>query len=77
MYLYVLPRPGHGDWLDRIASSKGAHFAALLRRISGHMNGEHNLDEIIWRENISRADLLTVLDKLRNDIVTVLHPARE
>lgn len=41
----------------------------LLKRLCRYFRGTHHLEEIMWRENVERFDLLQVLDKYKNILV--------
>ena len=45
-------------------------FAKLLR----YFRGKQHLEEIMYYENISRSQILIILDKFRDVLVTTLHP---
>ena len=38
-----------------------------------YCRGKHHLEEILWRENVSRADLDAVLEEYADVLVTVQH----
>lgn len=47
--------------------------ADLFERLKSYMNGQHHIEEIIYREGISRRQLGLVLKYYREKIVTVYH----
>lgn len=47
--------------------------ADLFERLKSYMNGQHHIEEIIYREGISRRQLGLVLKYYRDKIVTVYH----
>lgn len=47
--------------------------AELFERLKAYMNGQHHIEEIIYREGISRRQLGLVLKYYRDKIVTVYH----
>jgi hypothetical protein len=47
--------------------------AVLFERLRPYMNGQHHIEEIIYREGISRKQLGLVLKYYRDKIVTVYH----
>ncbi|KAI8092260.1 nitrogen permease regulator of amino acid transport activity 3-domain-containing protein [Gilbertella persicaria] len=47
--------------------------AELFERLRPYMNGQHHIEEIIYREGISRRQLGLVLKYYRDKIVTVYH----
>lgn len=47
--------------------------AELFERLKSYMNGQHHIEEIIYREGISRRQLGLVLKYYREKIVTVYH----
>ena len=56
--------------LNAASSSKDLRlFAKLLK----YFHGRHHLEEIMYYENISRSQILTIIDKFRDVLVTCLH----
>ena len=45
---------------------------ALFRRLCVYFNGQHHFEEIMWRENITRSELRTVLSTYQDIIVCCL-----
>ena len=43
----------------------------LFSRLSKYFNGEYHLEEIMYRENIRRSQLMLLLDKFRDVLITV------
>jgi len=54
------------------ASANPDDFRLLMRLLKqGYLSGEHHLEEIMYLENIRRSELLKLLDKFKNVLVTV------
>lgn len=47
----------------------------LFKRLCIYFRGQHHLEEIMWRENVERGDLLTTLEKYKSVLVQVAHEA--
>ncbi|KYQ90548.1 UPF0171 family protein [Tieghemostelium lacteum] len=45
----------------------------LFKRLSPYFRGLHHIEEIMWRENISRDELNKILKKYKNVLVQVIH----
>jgi len=43
---------------------------SLFFRLFKYLNGQHHLEDIMYRENMARSELLTILDKFRSMLVT-------
>uniref|UniRef100_A0AAV1UTM6 GATOR1 complex protein NPRL3 C-terminal HTH domain-containing protein n=1 Tax=Peronospora matthiolae TaxID=2874970 RepID=A0AAV1UTM6_9STRA len=46
---------------------------ALFKRLCVYFHGEHHIEEIMWRENLSRGELRTVMSTYQDIIVCCLH----
>ncbi|KAG2175324.1 hypothetical protein INT44_007812 [Umbelopsis vinacea] len=90
MYLVLLPIPKEvsptsddqlgssptDDWLKRFASDKAPREVAdLFQRLVPYLNGRHPMDEIVFREGITRKQLSLVLKYYADYIVTLYHYA--
>jgi hypothetical protein len=49
----------------------------LFRRLCVYFRGQHHIEEIMWRENVERLDLLRVLEKYKRYLVQHMHEERE
>ncbi|KAF2077655.1 hypothetical protein CYY_001042 [Polysphondylium violaceum] len=49
----------------------------LFKRLSPYFRGLHHLEEIMWRENISRDELNKILKKYKNFLVQVVHEGND
>eukprot|EP00644_Phytophthora_capsici_P001515 jgi/Phyca11/562970/estExt2_Genewise1.C_PHYCAscaffold_100594 len=45
----------------------------LFKRLCVYFHGEHHIEEIMWRENLSRGELRTVMSTYQDIIVCCLH----
>ena len=45
----------------------------MLFRLCGYFDGKYHLEEIMYRENITRSQLLTVIDKFGEVLITCTH----
>ncbi|KAI9916882.1 hypothetical protein PsorP6_016980 [Peronosclerospora sorghi] len=45
----------------------------LFKRLCVYFHGEHHIEEIMWRENISRGELRTVMSTYQDIIICCLH----
>ncbi|CAI5715955.1 unnamed protein product [Hyaloperonospora brassicae] len=46
---------------------------ALFKRLCVYFHGEHHIEEIMWRENLSRGELRTVMSTYQDIVVCCLH----
>lgn len=58
------------QYLETIATTNSVF--ALFKRLCIYFNGQHHFEEIMWRENISRSELRTVLSTYQDIIVCCL-----
>ncbi|KAL0089774.1 nitrogen permease regulator of amino acid transport activity 3-domain-containing protein [Phycomyces blakesleeanus] len=68
--------PGELEWkaLKRLAHEKAPkEIADLFERLVPYMDGKHPIEEIMYREGVSRRQLSLVLKYYRDNIVTVHH----
>lgn len=66
--------PNHEDWLKRATYERAPkEVAELFERLRRYMNGQYHIEEIVYREGISRKQLGLVLKYYRDKIVTVYH----
>jgi hypothetical protein len=42
----------------------------MFARLSKYFTGEHHIEEIMYRENVRRSQLLLLLDKFRDVLIT-------
>jgi len=69
---YPIPlRPFEISYLERI-SERGLTFQ-LFQRLCPYFRGGHHIEEIMWRENITREELMKVLEKYQALLVTYVH----
>jgi hypothetical protein len=59
------------DYLDKIATTNPVY--TLFKRLCVYFHGQYHLEEIMWRENVSRSELRTVLSTYQDIIVCCLH----
>lgn len=59
------------EYLDRIATTNPVY--TLFKRLCVYFHGQYHLEEIMWRENVSRSELRTVLSTYQDIIVCCLH----
>lgn len=52
--------------LSRIPASKNLSDLSMFLRIAPYFNGKYHLEEIMYHENVNRANLLQLLDKFRD-----------
>ena len=50
----------------------GSRAYRLLRRLCGYFRGTHHVEEIMWRENVERFDVMNVLEKYKDFLVVCL-----
>ena len=55
------------------SSSKDQHIIRLYERLKSYFDGKHHIQEMMWRESISRDELARVLQRYRHVLVTVTH----
>jgi hypothetical protein len=59
------------QYLEKIATNTPVF--ALFKRLCVYFHGQYHLEEIMWRENVSRSELRTVLSTYQDIIVCCLH----
>lgn len=59
------------EYLDKIATTNPVY--TLFKRLCVYFHGQYHLEEIMWRENVSRSELRTVLSTYQDIIVCCLH----
>ena len=66
-------------YLDEVGlkdKDRGPSYS-LLCKLAPYFRGQHHIEEIIWRENIRREDLMTVLERYQSLLVTCVHQEGE
>lgn len=63
--------PYEDVYLQRL-SERGPTFQLFLK-LCPFFRGKHHIEEIMWRENITREDLMKVLEKYQTLLVTCVH----
>ncbi|GLE01184.1 hypothetical protein PINS_up010014 [Pythium insidiosum] len=58
-------------YLDKIATTNPVF--TLFKRLCVYFHGQYHLEEIMWRENVSRSELRTVLSTYQEITVCCLH----
>lgn len=58
-------------YLEKIATTNTVY--TLFKRLCVYFHGQCHLEEIMWRENVSRSELRTVLTTYQNIIVCCIH----
>ncbi|KAG6595725.1 nitrogen permease regulator 3-like protein [Phytophthora cinnamomi] len=86
-YIYFMI-PSDGDYAAELGNGAGnsvgkrAYLAkiakpnpvfTLFKRLCVYFHGEHHIEEIMWRENLSRGELRTVMSTYQDIIVCCLH----
>lgn len=59
------------EYLEKIATTNPVY--TLFKRLCAYFHGQYHLEEIMWRENVSRGELRTVLSTYQDIIVCCLH----
>lgn len=59
------------DYLAKIAKPNPVFL--LFKRLCVYFHGQHHLEEIMWRENLSRGELRTVVSTYQDIIVCCTH----
>lgn len=54
-------------------AAKNLDDLQLFARLFPYFNGKHHLEEIMFYENIRRSQLLTLLDKFKDVLITCCH----
>jgi hypothetical protein len=62
------------ELIDVMLKPHGEQIITLFNRLLCYFNGQMHIEEIMFRENISRKDLKALLNLLHNELLTVLHP---
>lgn len=68
-YEIPIDKPGEYPYETEAYPSDDIILLGRLCRL-GYFNGEHHLEEIMYLENIRRSQLLQILDKFRNVLIT-------
>jgi len=55
------------QYLDKIADDSPEY--SLLKRLCIYFRGKYDIEEIMWRENVDRNELLTVLETYKDILV--------
>ncbi|KAJ0411362.1 hypothetical protein ATCC90586_004348 [Pythium insidiosum] len=63
--------PQERAYLDKIATTNPVF--TLFKRLCVYFHGQYHLEEIMWRENVSRSELRTVLSTYQDITVCCLH----
>ncbi|KAK2143143.1 hypothetical protein LSH36_873g00006 [Paralvinella palmiformis] len=58
---------------NKIGALDNQEELTLLARLCPYFDGKHHLEEIMYAENIRRSQLLTILDKFRDILITSQH----
>ncbi|ORX55436.1 UPF0171-domain-containing protein [Piromyces finnis] len=61
------------EWIKMLASTQSPAESALFLRLLPYFTGKYHVEEIIFRENLTRKDLKIILSKFRNELITILH----
>ena len=67
------PTDSELDLIKPLMASRPPAIASLFHRILPYLNGEYHVDEIIYRENITRKELKAVVSQYRDEIITSLY----
>ncbi|XP_062508618.1 GATOR1 complex protein NPRL3-like isoform X2 [Corticium candelabrum] len=65
--------PALRDAVHQVEASKDINDLKLFARLCGYFDGKYHLEEIMYRENITRSQLLTVIDKFGEVLITCTH----
>ncbi|KAF9936082.1 Nitrogen permease regulator-like 3 [Mortierella alpina] len=70
----ILPNPGQAletekDWLMRMCENQPQSVAELFMRLIHYFDGQHHVEEILFREQIVAKDLKTVLSAFREFLI--------
>ena len=55
------------------SAAKNTEDLQLFARLYPYFNGEHHLEEIMYYENLRRSQLLTLMDKFKDVLITATH----
>ncbi|KAI9106241.1 nitrogen permease regulator of amino acid transport activity 3-domain-containing protein [Phlyctochytrium arcticum] len=61
-------------WINALAAEQPTAIAVLFLRLAPYFSGKYHVEEIVFRENLTKKDLRTVLNRLREVVVTALLP---
>ena len=59
-------------YLESIADDTPVY--TMLKRLSPYFHGKHHVEEIMWRETVSRKAIQSVFATYSNVLISVLHP---
>jgi len=67
-------KPYEKSYLQKQLEDKGPSFQ-LLERLCPYFRGKHTMEEILWRENISREEFSSILNRYSAILVSCVHEA--
>jgi hypothetical protein len=70
-------RPYERGYLEEFGLKDRGPTYLLFCKLAPYFRGQHHIEEIIWRENIRREDLMLVLEKYQSLLVTCVHQEGE
>ncbi|KAJ3300685.1 Nitrogen permease regulator 3 [Borealophlyctis nickersoniae] len=62
------------EWIAMVANTQPQPVASLFLRLVRYFAGKLHVEEIVFRENITRKDLKTILSRYREFLITTLYP---
>lgn len=62
------------EWIAVMVQGRDADLAQRFFRLLPYLNGKHTVDEIVYREEMRRRDLRSVLSAFKEEIMTFVHP---
>lgn len=73
----IIPNPSEtsdieNEWIKALAATQ-PQAESLFLRLVPYFTGKYHVEEIIFRENLTRKDLKIILSKFRNELITILH----
>jgi hypothetical protein len=61
------------ETINRMVIDKPPMVADLFRRVCIYFNGNHCIEEILWRESLNWAEIDLLLNRFRNELIMCLH----
>ena len=71
--LYSEESKDFAETINRMVANKPPMIADLFRRVCTYFNGNHCIEEIMWKESLNWADIDLILNRFQNELIACLH----
>ncbi|KND02915.1 uncharacterized protein SPPG_01996 [Spizellomyces punctatus DAOM BR117] len=62
------------EWINKLAYEHPPAIGSLFLRLAPYFSGKYHVEEIVFRENLTKKDLRTILSRFREVVVSALLP---